>query len=88
MSALNDDRLCGRYWVLGGRWVEAGRQLPWPKVFGPFRDADAARAGARDLNALGGPDDLWLVVADVAPQAKLKRRRGAPSNTSRSSLAG
>lgn len=55
----------GRFWVLGGRWVDDATHLPWPRVYGPFRDYEAARASADDLNVQGGASIRFLVVADV-----------------------
>jgi hypothetical protein len=59
-----------RYWVIGGRWVDEARHLPWPRVLGPYGDYRAARASAEDLNASGEPHVRYLVVADApAPPA-------------------
>ncbi len=54
-----------RYWVLGGRWVEAEDYLPWPRVYGPYRDYLTARASAEDLNDAEDPRVRYLVVVDV-----------------------
>ena len=43
------------YWVLGGRWDEAEDSLPWPRVYGPYRDYLTARASAGDLNDAEDP---------------------------------
>lgn len=66
ISAENDER----YWVLGGHWQDDRRALPWPRVFGPFADLEAARASAKTLNRIGAEGHLWFtVVADVAEPA-------------------
>lgn len=63
ISAEND----GRYWVLGGRWQDDGRALPWPRVFGPFANLEAARASAETLNSVAADGQLrFMVVADIA----------------------
>ncbi|ENZ80978.1 MULTISPECIES: hypothetical protein [Caulobacter] len=54
-----------RYWVIGGRWVDDARHLPWPRVLGPYGDYQAAQASAEDLNASGEPQVRYLVVADA-----------------------
>ena len=54
-----------RYWVLGGRWVDDATHLPWPRVYGPFQDYQAARTNADDLNGRGDEGLRFLVVADV-----------------------
>lgn len=61
VSAAGD----GRYWVLGGRWTDEGRHLPWPRVLGPFASAESARESARQLNALGEPQARYVVVTDL-----------------------
>jgi hypothetical protein len=58
-----------RYWVLGGRWVEDARHLPWPRVYGPYRDYQAARATAEELNDGRDPRVRYLIVADVPERA-------------------
>lgn len=57
------------FWVLGGRWADDARHLPWPRVYGPFPDYQAARASAEDLNAAEDPRVRYLVVADAAEGA-------------------
>jgi hypothetical protein len=54
-----------RYWVLGGRWVDGANHLPWPRVYGPYRDQQAARASADELNHVDDPRVRYIVVADV-----------------------
>ncbi|QUD90610.1 hypothetical protein [Phenylobacterium montanum] len=54
-----------RYWVLGGRWVDNARHLPRPRVFGPYRDYEAARASAEELNQADDSRARYHVVADV-----------------------
>ena len=55
----------GRYWVLGGKWVDGQRHLPWPRVYGPFDDYEAARSNAQELNRPGDPAVRYMVVADL-----------------------
>ena len=61
--------MADRYWVLGGRWADDTQRLPWPRVYGPFRDYQAARASAEQLNGTSGAPVRYLVVADVAEGA-------------------
>jgi hypothetical protein len=65
LNAEQDIGAGARFWIIGGRWVEGGRQLPWPRVLGPFPDLGAARSHARRLEAADAPDARYLVVAAV-----------------------
>jgi hypothetical protein len=38
-----------RFWVVGGRYVENGRHLPWPQVYGPCDQRAEAEALLRRL---------------------------------------
>ena len=68
MSDLELEPAAGRYWVLGGRWVENARHLPWPRVFGPYGDYQVARAIAQGLNSEQAKAERYLVVADVGAE--------------------
>lgn len=57
--------IADRYWVLGGRWADDARHLPWPRVYGPYHDYQAARASAEQLNGTNAASTRYLVVADV-----------------------
>lgn len=59
----------GRYWVLGGRWVDNARHLSWPRVYGPFADYAAARDNAASLNASPDAAVRYIVVADLPETA-------------------
>lgn len=61
----------GRFWVIGGRWVDGERHLPWPRVVGPFGDYQAAQRSAKGLNVSAGPNVRYRVAADVPSQASL-----------------
>lgn len=65
MTFGSNNRAGDRFWVLGGRWTADARHLPRPRVFGPYRDYLAALDSAEGLNALGGANELYLVVGDV-----------------------
>lgn len=60
-----NDRPAGRYWVLGGRWVDNAKHIAWPRVFGPYTEYQAACASAETLSAGHEPNVRYLVVADV-----------------------
>jgi hypothetical protein len=57
--------IADRYWVLGGRWADDAKHLPWPRIYGPYRDYQAARASAEELSEADDPRVRYLVVADV-----------------------
>ncbi|HWA59835.1 MAG TPA: hypothetical protein VG939_00595 [Caulobacteraceae bacterium] len=69
MTAVRSPTFTARYWVLGGRWADGARHLPWPRVYGPFDDLSAAQACADAMNAPGGRRVRYHVVADVADAA-------------------
>lgn len=53
------------FWVIGGRWVDDQRRLPWPRVIGPYTDYQAARQSAESLNAAAAADVRYRVAADL-----------------------
>jgi hypothetical protein len=54
-----------RFWIVGGRYVDDGRHLPWPRVYGPFPDRAAAQAALAGLDAEADPAVRYDLLCDV-----------------------